>query len=91
VAAYAPAFQAALASFKPLTDPTALAVQAAKVELVKVPRDMTIAEFQKEFPSTAPLETVATVNGVATDGRLEAGRTAKRIVGGVSPGGAPKS
>jgi predicted Zn-dependent protease len=91
VAAYAPAFQAALASFKPLTDPAALAVQAAKVELVKVPRDMTIAEFQKEFPSTAPLETVATVNGVATDGRLEAGRTAKRIVGGVSPGGAPKS
>ena len=38
-----------------------------------------------QFPSTAPPEVVATVNGVAKDGRLEAGRTAKRIVGGVTP------
>jgi predicted Zn-dependent protease len=91
VPAYAPAFQASLASFRPLTDPAALAVQPARVELVRVPRDMTVAEFHAEFPSTAPVETVALVNGVTKDGRLQAGRTAKRIVGGVLPGGAPKS
>jgi predicted Zn-dependent protease len=94
VGAYAPAFQASLASFGPLTDPAALAVQPAKIELVKVPRDMTVAEFHAQFPSTAPIEVVALVNGVEKDGRLEAGRTAKRIVGGVSasPGAAaPKS
>jgi predicted Zn-dependent protease len=89
--AYAPAFQSSLASFGPLTDPAALAVQPARVELVKVPRDMTLAEFNAQFPSTAPIETVALVNGVEKDGRLEAGRTAKRIVGGVPPAAPPKS
>jgi predicted Zn-dependent protease len=91
VSAYAPAFQAALASFRPLTDPAALAVQPARVELVRVTRDMTVAEFHAQFPSTAPVETVALVNGLPKDGRLQAGRTAKRIVGGVLPAGAPKS
>jgi predicted Zn-dependent protease len=85
VAAYDPAFKATVASLGPLTDPAALAVQPARIELVKVPRDMTVPEFMAQFPSTAPAEVVATVNGVAKDGRLEAGRTAKRIVGGVTP------
>lgn len=85
VAAYAPAFQASIASFGPLTDNAALAVQPARLELVKVPRDMTLAEFNAQFPSTAPIERVALVNGLDKDGRLEAGRTAKRIVGGVAP------
>jgi predicted Zn-dependent protease len=91
---YAPVFQKVVASFGPLTDPAALAVQAAKVNLVKVPRDMTLAEFNAEFPSTVPVEVLAIVNGVEKDGRLEAGRTAKRIVGGIAPApgaGAPKS
>ena len=91
--AYSPTFQTAAASFGPLTDPEALAVQPAHIELVKVPRDMTLSEFNGEFPSTVPVETVALVNGVEKDGRLQAGRTAKRIVGGVKPKGeaaAPK-
>jgi predicted Zn-dependent protease len=91
---YAPVFQKVVGSFGPLTDPAALAVQPAKVNLVKVPRDMTLAEFNAQFPSTVPLEVLATVNGVDKDGRLQAGRTAKRIVGGVPPApaaAAPKS
>jgi predicted Zn-dependent protease len=92
LAANAPAFQKTIASFGPLTDPAALAVQPARVELVRVPRDMTVAEFNAQFPSTASVETVALVNGVdGKDGRLQAGRTAKRIVGGVKPAGQPKS
>jgi predicted Zn-dependent protease len=83
--AYAPAFQASLASFRPLTDPAALAVQPARVELVQVPRDMTVAEFNAEFPSSAPVETVAIINGVPKDGRLKAGLRAKRVVGGAVP------
>jgi hypothetical protein len=51
---------------------------------------MTVAEFNAQFPSSVPAETVAIVNGVdGKDGRLEAGRTAKRIVGGVKPAAAP--
>jgi predicted Zn-dependent protease len=82
---YAGALQKSFASFGPLTDPAALAVQPAKVELVKVPRDMTVAEFNAQFPSTAPVSVVALVNGVPEDGRLAAGTTAKRIVGGQVP------
>jgi predicted Zn-dependent protease len=86
VAAHDAAFRAAIASFRPLTDSAALRVRPARIQLVKVPRDMTVAEFAAEFPSAAPVETIAAVNGVGKDGRLEAGRTAKRIVGGVLPG-----
>jgi predicted Zn-dependent protease len=82
---YDPAFKSTLGSFAPLSDPAALGVQPARVELVKVPRDMSIAEFHAQFPSTVPVETVALVNGVEKEGRLQAGRTAKRIVGGVLP------
>jgi predicted Zn-dependent protease len=79
------ALKGAIASFGPLADPKALAVAPAKVELVKVPRDMTLAEFNAQFPSTAPIEQVAIVNAVEKDGKLQAGRTAKRITGG-TPG-----
>jgi predicted Zn-dependent protease len=83
--------RAAIQSFGPLTDASARAVQPAKVQLVKVPRDMTIEEFAREFPSTVPVEQVAIVNGVEKGGRLQAGQAAKRIVGGtpaVGTGGA---
>jgi predicted Zn-dependent protease len=75
-------FKKTFASFGTLTDPAALAVQAPKIELVKVPRTMTVTEFNAQFPSTAPIEQVAVVNGVAKDGTLQAGQNAKRIVGG---------
>ncbi len=84
--AYAAAFQRAFATFGPLTDPAALAVQPARIALVKVPRDMTVAEFMKAFPSGAKSEEIALVNGLADGRGLEAGRTAKRIVGGPPSG-----
>jgi predicted Zn-dependent protease len=85
------AFKQALGSFGPLTDPAALAIQPARLELVKVPRDMTVAEFHAQFPSSQPVEVVALVNGVAgPDARLRAGDTAKRIVGGPPPEPKPK-
>jgi predicted Zn-dependent protease len=83
--AYGPAFQQAFGTFAPLTDPAALAVQPARVELVKVPRDMTIAEFNAQFPSTVPVDVLAIVNGVGEGDKLRAGQAAKRVVGGVVP------
>lgn len=85
--AYLPTFQKSLASFRTLDDPAALAVQPAHVQIVKVPRDMTVAEFNAQFPSSVPVETVALVNGVPDGGKLEAGHAAKRIVGGEIPKG----
>jgi hypothetical protein len=46
---------------------------------------MTIAEFNAQFPSTVPVEQLAIVNGVGEGGKLRAGQTAKRVVGGVVP------
>jgi predicted Zn-dependent protease len=79
---YVEPFRAVIRSFGPVTDPKALGVQPAKIELVKVPRDMTLDEFQREFPSTVPPDRIAIVNGLAADGRLRAGETAKRVTGG---------
>jgi predicted Zn-dependent protease len=80
---YAAAFQRSFATFGPLTDPAALGVQPARIELVKVPRDMTIAEFAAQYPSSVTPEELAIANGVAQGGKLTAGQTAKRIVGGL--------
>ena len=83
--AYAPAFERSFASFGPLTDPAALGVQPARIEIVRVPREMTIEEFNAQFPSSVPIEKVALVNGVAPGGKLQGGAVAKRIVGGEIP------
>ena len=45
---------------------------------------MTVTEFNKQHPSTIPVERVAVVNGLDTPGdRIAAGTTFKRIIGGV--------
>jgi predicted Zn-dependent protease len=81
-AGYDPVLKGTIGSFGPLQDQSARSVQPAKLEIVRVPRDMSIAEFNQQFPSTVPVETVALVNGVEKDGRLPAGATAKRVTGG---------
>jgi predicted Zn-dependent protease len=85
LAAADPAFRKTVASFAPLTDPAALAVQPARLELVKLPRKMTVAQFAAEYPSSAAVEQLAIINGVDKDGTLEAGTLAKRVVGGRPP------
>jgi len=74
--------EAAIRSFGPLKDRAAQGVQPAKVELVRVPRDMSVAEFNQQFPSTVSVEVVATINGLDKEGRLKGGQQAKRVAGG---------
>jgi predicted Zn-dependent protease len=76
-------FQQSIGSFREVTDPAILNVQPAKVELVRVPRTMTVAEFNRQFPSTVPVEEIAIINGVDAGGSLQGGMMAKRVVGGV--------
>ena len=80
---YDAVFRRAMGSFTQLTDQAALNAQPAKVELVRVPRNMTIAEFQAQYPSSIPVEHLAIINGVEAGGTLKAGTMAKRVVGGV--------
>ena len=82
LATHEPAFRATLASFRELTDPAVLGVQPARLELVTLDQPMTLEQFHARYPSTIPLEELATLNGLTPGETLPAGRTVKRVVGG---------
>lgn len=67
-------------SFRTLTDPAALNVKPARVRLVRLPRPMTLTEFNQAYPSTIPLDQLALANGVEPTTRLAAGMLVKRVV-----------
>jgi predicted Zn-dependent protease len=76
-------FREMVRSFRPLTDPALLNVKAATVRSVRVPRDMTVQQFDDQFPSTIPVEELAVINGVdGPSSTLEGGRLAKQVLGG---------
>lgn len=78
------AIRQATRTFKPLNNPAYLNVQAARVQVVKVPREMTLEQFNRQFPSSIGMAQLAAINGV--DGgtaMLRSGQLAKQVVGGV--------
>jgi predicted Zn-dependent protease len=76
-------FKSVMGSFGPLTDPSAANVQPAKIQLVKLPQPMTVEQFHQQYPSNLPVEEVAMINGFDDkSGRMEAGQSYKRVVGG---------
>lgn len=74
-------FRSFIGSFRRLTDPAALNVKPNRVSVVKVSRAMTLAEFNRQYPSVIQIETLALINGVA-DGNavIAAGESVKRVV-----------
>lgn len=79
---YEPTVEKALASFDRLNDKPALNVQPRRLEVVRLPKAMTLEEFNRRYPSTVPLEAVALVNHAEPATRFEAGQLVKRVVGG---------
>jgi predicted Zn-dependent protease len=77
-----PTAETALASFGRLTDRSVLDVQPRRLEIVRLPKAMTLEELDRQYPSSVPLETVALVNHADPATRFDAGRLIKRIVGG---------
>jgi predicted Zn-dependent protease len=77
--AYNATFQQVISSFAPLTDPAMLNVKPKKVEVVKLPSRMTLAQFNSRYPSSIPVEEVAIINGVETGTTLAAGTEVKRV------------
>jgi predicted Zn-dependent protease len=76
-------FQSTIKSFSELRDGSKINVQPAKIELVKVNRDMTLEQFNAQYPSSVPIEQVAIINEVEGPSTvLPAGRLVKRVVGG---------
>lgn len=77
---YAPVFTAVLDSFAPIRDPALLEVRQPRLEVVRLPEDMTMSEFQERYPSVISLDTLALINGVTVDEKLEKGSLQKRVV-----------
>jgi predicted Zn-dependent protease len=83
---YNEAFRRSVGSFRELTDPDALNVQPARVDLVTLDQPMTVADFNQRYPSTIKVEEVALINGAeGPAATLRPGRLYKRVVGGAKP------
>jgi predicted Zn-dependent protease len=78
-------FERTLRSFGKVRDRRYLDVSPKRIELVPVRENLTVAEFDRRWPSTVDLATLAIVNGLGDGETLKAGQTYKRIVGGVLP------
>jgi predicted Zn-dependent protease len=79
---YSRSFGTAMRSFGPLRERWALDMQPNRIDVVVPPRDMTLAQFMKRYPSTVPETTVAIINQLQRGDTFKAGRQAKRVTGG---------
>ena len=77
--AYRGAFSQSLSSFRRLTDQAALNVQPVRIRLVRLPRAMTITEFNQAYPSPIPVAQLALINGVEATTTIPAGTLVKRV------------
>ena len=58
-------------------------MKPAKVELVKLPREMTLEQFNQQYPSSIPLEELAIINELESpQTAVPQGGRSKRVVGG---------
>lgn len=79
--AYDATFRTFIGSFRRLTDQAALTVKPNRLNIVRVPRAMTLTEFQRQYPSVIPIEELALINGVADgNAQLVAGESAKQVL-----------
>jgi predicted Zn-dependent protease len=78
--AYSSLFQQVAGTFAPLTDPQVLGVQPNRLRLVRLPRAMTLAEFNAQYPSVIPMAELALINQVpGPDAVLPANGLVKRV------------
>lgn len=78
---YENSFRDTIQSFNRLTDKTALARQPNRIEIVRLPQQMTLTRFAREYPSTIPLQELALINQLSdADSRMPARFPAKRVI-----------
>ena len=78
-----PVIESTLRSFRALTDPAALGVQPARVQLLTLDQAMSGQQFAQRYPSSVPAEEVYIINGITAGTALPRGMVLKRVVGGV--------
>lgn len=72
----------ALGSFSRVTDRRLLDVDPQRLDVVSLPSAMTLQEFDRRYPSTVDLQTLAIINQAQPSTRFDAGTEVKRVVGG---------
>ena len=82
-----PGVRQSLASFQPLTDPTYLNVEPARIRLISVPRAMSLTDFLAREGAGERGEDVRLLNRLEGNPTLAAGQVLKVPVGGKLPGG----
>ena len=79
-------FRQTVSSFSQLRNESALNVRPSRLEVVKVPREMTLQQFDQQYPSTIPVEELAIINQLeGPESVIPAGRMVKRVTGGTAP------
>jgi predicted Zn-dependent protease len=79
-------FRQAIGSFEQLRNQNALNVKPNRLEIVRLPREMTLEQFDQQYPSTIPIEELAVINQLeGPSSSIPAGRMMKRVVGGTAP------
>lgn len=83
---YSVTFEQALETFAPMNEDRWINLEPKRLEVVRVPGEMTAERFFQRFPSTVTLETVRLINGWDQGQVIAAGTLAKRVVGEGVPG-----
>jgi len=71
-----------LQSFARVTSSRVLNIQPARIQIVEVPRSMTLRQFAEAYPSAVELDKLAVLNQLQPESTLSRGDLVKRIVGG---------
>ena len=72
--------QRSFGTFAELRDRAALAVQPLRVDIVTLPRAMTLEEFSRRYPSEIPLERLVLINQFDAGETVPAGTKLKRVI-----------
>ncbi len=87
VGRYSAAMERTLESFAPVDDRALLTVVPKRIELVRLPEQMTAEEFIQRYPSTEESGVVLEINGLMPGAVVPKGTTLKRITGSGGPAG----
>jgi predicted Zn-dependent protease len=77
----ADALSGSIDSFRRLTDPALLKIEANRIDVVELPREQTLGEFVERYPSVVSVDVLAVINHVpGASARFDAGTLVKRVV-----------
>jgi predicted Zn-dependent protease len=75
-----PSFRRAISSFAPVTDPSVLNVRPNRVDIVRTTRAMTLAQFNRQYPSVIPIAELAILNQVEGESTNLPAGSWKRVI-----------